>query len=73
MLAVSLAALAAAAIAGLVYLGHERLGAAGLGLTALRTLAVGALVLLLVNPSRTGRVAPTPPTVLLDALSSIPI
>jgi len=71
VLAVSLATLAAAVIAGLVYLGYERLGAAGLGLTALRALGVGALVLLLVNPARTGRVARTPPTVLLDASLSM--
>ena len=44
---------------------------AAAGAAALRTLAVGALVLLLVNPSRTGRVAPTPPTVLLDASLSM--
>ncbi len=71
MLAVSLAVLVTALIAGLVYVGYERLGAAGLGLAALRTAGVGALVLLLVNPSRTSRVSRTPPTVLLDASLSM--
>ena len=71
MLTVSLAALAAAVIAGLVYVAYERLGAAGLGLTALRTLGVGALVLLLVNPSRSARESAAPPTVLLDASLSM--
>ena len=71
MLTVSLVVLATAVVAGLVYVGYERLGAAGLGLAALRTLGVGALVLLLINPSGAARRTSAPPTVLLDASLSM--
>lgn len=63
--------LAAAIVAGLVYLGRERLGAAGVGLAMLRTLGVGALIVLLVDPVRTARRAGGPATVLLDASLSM--
>jgi hypothetical protein len=71
VLAVSLAMLATAVIAGLVYVGYERLGAAGVGLAALRTLGVAALVLLLINPSGAARHTTAPPTILLDASLSM--
>ena len=49
MLGVILATAVGAALAGAVYLGRERLGAPGLGLAALRTVAFGALFLALFN------------------------
>jgi hypothetical protein len=49
-----------------VYMGRERLGVAGLGLAALRTAGVTALLLLLVNPGRASRISGGPPIVLLD-------
>ncbi len=58
-------------VAGAVYVGWERLGAVGLGLAALRTTGLGALVLLLWNPARTVRVSGGPPVVLLDASLSM--
>ena len=61
----------AAAVAGFVYLAHERLGLAGWGLAALRTAALGALILLLVNPVRERPGEAAPPTVLLDASLSL--
>ena len=71
MLAVVLAAIAAALLAGFLYLSRERLGAAGMGMAALRTVALVALVLLLMNPTRTQRVTGGAPTVLLDASLSM--
>lgn len=71
MLAVALATVAAAVLAGVVYLRRERLGAVGVGMAALRTFALAALVLLLVNPTRTERVTGGAPTVLLDASLSM--
>jgi hypothetical protein len=68
---VSVAAAVAAAIAGLVYVGYERLGVSGLGLAALRSVAVGALILLLVNPAHSVRTPHVPATVLLDASLSM--
>lgn len=65
--------LAAAALAAslFVYVGRERLGAAGVGMAALRTAGLAALVLLLVNPVAVRRVSGGPPTVLLDASLSM--
>jgi hypothetical protein len=60
-----------AAVAFFVYLRRERLGPSGIGLAVLRTLGVGALILLLVDPVRTERVRGTHPTVLLDASLSM--
>jgi hypothetical protein len=71
MLWLILAALAAAVGASLVYLGRERMGLAGAGLALLRTLALLALVALLVNAARELRVARGPATVLLDASLSL--
>ncbi|MBI2401691.1 MAG: hypothetical protein HYV20_02915 [Gemmatimonadetes bacterium] len=61
----------AAAIAGVVYLGLERLGSAGFGMAVLRTVGVASLALLLINPAGTMRVPDAPPTVLLDASLSL--
>ena len=47
-----------------VYLGLERLGTAGLGLAALRTVGLGALVLLFFNPAWSVRTSGGPPVVL---------
>ncbi len=60
-----------AAVAGVLYLGLERMGLAGLGMAALRTLGGAALALLLINPASTTRVPDAPPTVLLDASLSL--
>lgn len=60
-----------AALAGAVYLGRERLGAAGVGLAALRTVAFGALFVALFNPGGLRRIAGGTPTVLLDASLSM--
>ena len=54
----------AAAVAVLIYLRQERLGLAGVGLAALRTLGFGALLLLLWNPG-CARLAPAAPSVVL--------
>lgn len=54
-----------------VYLARERLGPEGLGLAALRTIGLGALVVLLLNPGRTGERRDLPVTVLLDASLSM--
>ena len=66
MLAVALAAAAVAVVAGVVYLGRERLGIAGVALTALRTIGLTALVILLLNPVRAERVPRGTPIILLD-------
>ncbi len=71
MLGVTLAVLACAAVAGAVYLGRERLGPEGVGMALLRTAGLGALVLMLINPTRTARVAGGSATVLLDASLSM--
>lgn len=71
MLWVILAAVATAAGALAVYVGRERLGARGAALALLRTAAVAALVVLLVNATRERRVAGGPATVLLDASLSL--
>lgn len=65
------ATIVAAAIAAFVYLRRERLGTAGIGLAALRTVGVAALVVLLVDPVRTTRTGGSRPTVLLDASLSM--
>ncbi len=54
-----------------VYLGLERLGTTGLGLAALRTVGLGALVLLFFNPARSVQTSGGPPVVLLDASLSM--
>jgi hypothetical protein len=71
VLGVILGSVAAAALAGVVYLARERLGAAGFGMAALRTIAFGALLLVLFNPGSARRVAGGPATVLLDASLSL--
>lgn len=71
MLGVTLTIVAIAAGALAVYLLHERLGATGLGLAALRTVGLGALALLLLNPVRGRRMSDASPTVLLDASLSM--
>jgi len=60
-----------AAIAGVVYLGLERLRFAGFGMAVLRTVGVASLALLLINPASTTRAPEAPPTVLLDASLSL--
>lgn len=71
MLGVIAAALLVATIAVVIYVRREALGGAGLGMAALRTIGITALVLLLVNPSRTSRAAGGERTVLLDASLSM--
>ncbi|MFQ5703100.1 MAG: hypothetical protein ACE5HT_03680 [Gemmatimonadales bacterium] len=66
MLTVALGVLAVAGMAGFIYVVREGLGLEGFGLTVLRTLGLGALLLLLVNPGDTVRVSGGPPVVLLD-------
>ena len=57
--------------AGAVYIKRERLGASGAGLAALRTVALGALLVLLANPTALRHGTGGPPTVLLDASLSL--
>jgi hypothetical protein len=71
VLPVAAAVLVAAGIAAYVYLIRERQGLRGVGLAVLRTIALGALVLLFVDPVRTLRVSGGAPTVLLDASLSM--
>jgi hypothetical protein len=71
VLGVTLVVAALGAASAFVYLGRERLGAEGVGLAALRTVGLGALVLLLFNPTRAVRETGGPPTVLLDASLSM--
>ena len=71
MLPVILTTLAAAAIAAIVYLRRERVGAAGAGLAALRTTGLAALLLAFFNPTTTSRIAGGAPTVLLDGSLSM--
>jgi hypothetical protein len=71
MVLVVLGALLAALSAGYVYLWRERLGAAGFGMAVLRTVAVAALLILLVNPGRATRLPGAAPVVLLDASLSM--
>jgi hypothetical protein len=71
MVGVVLATLVAALIATVVYVGRERLGVEGLGLAALRTVALGALFLVLFNPGSLRRMTGGAPTVLLDASLSM--
>ena len=71
MLGIIILTAVGAALAGGVYLGRERLGAQGLGLAALRTLAFGALFVALFNPGGLRRIAGGATTVLLDASLSM--
>ncbi len=71
MVAVVIATVVAALLAGFVYLGRERLGAQGVGLAALRTVALGALFFALFNPGRLSRISGRAPTVLVDASLSM--
>ncbi len=66
MLAVGLGVLVVAGVAGFVYVIREGLGLQGLGLAALRTMGLGSLLLLLVNPGSTVRVSGGAAVVLLD-------
>jgi hypothetical protein len=59
--------------AGFVYLRREQLGLEGAGLAALRTLAMGSLVLLMVNPGSSERQSGGSPVVLLDASLSMAV
>jgi hypothetical protein len=61
----------AALVAGFTYLKREGLGVEGAGLAALRTVALGSLLVLFLNPARNARVSGGPPTVLLDASLSM--
>lgn len=71
MLALALAWIVVIVAALVVYVAYERLGWQGVGLAALRTVALGTLVLLWVNPLRLGREPGGPATVLLDASLSM--
>lgn len=71
MLLIVVGTIAIATVALLVYLRRERLGTAGIGMAVLRTVGMGALLLLLVNPVTTVRGPRPPPTVLLDASLSM--
>ena len=71
MIAVVIATVLAAVLAGVVYLGRERLGVEGVGLAALRTVALGALFFALFNPGRLSRISGRAPTVLVDASLSM--
>ncbi len=71
MLAVVIATMIAAILAGVVYVRRERLGAEGVGLAALRTVALGALFFALFNPGRLSRITGRAPTVLVDASLSM--
>lgn len=71
MLGVIAAFVAAALVAGASYVRRERLGVESVGLAALRTVALGCLLVLLLNPVRTMRMSGGPPTVLLDASLSM--
>lgn len=59
------------ALAGALYLRSEGAGPVGFGLTALRVVSLGALLLLLVNPPGLVRRMRGPPSVLLDASLSM--
>jgi len=63
--------LAACALAAWAYLVRERLGAGGVGLTALRATAFLGIVALLANASLRGGAGAAPTTVLLDASLSM--
>ncbi len=71
MIAAVITTIVVGVMAAVVYVGRERLGAQGLGLAALRTVAFGALFLALFNPGRLRRAPSGPPTVLLDASLSM--
>ncbi len=71
MLPVILSALAAAVVAVIVYMFRESVGPAGLGLAALRTVGLVALLLVFFNPASTSRTQGGPPTVLLDVSLSM--
>lgn len=73
MLIVVVITVAVAVFAGFVYVGREQLGLVGVGLAALRTIAVGALVLLLINPGSSQRQVGGNPVVLLDASLSMAV
>lgn len=62
---------AVAVAAGVVYLGRERLGLQGAGLAALRTVGLGALLLLIANPGVLRPGSRGLATVLLDASFSM--
>ncbi|MDH3456231.1 MAG: hypothetical protein OER90_05265, partial [Gemmatimonadota bacterium] len=61
----------AAVLALFVYLGRERLGREGLGLAALRTVGLSALVLLVLNPGCAQSGQRGAPVVLLDVSLSM--
>lgn len=71
MIAVVGVAAATAVLAGIVYLWRERLGAAGVGFTLLRTVAFGSLALALFNPGLLPQRTAGQATVLLDASLSM--
>ena len=73
MLTVVVTTVAVAIFSGFVYLEREQLGLQGVGLAALRTMTIGALVLLLVNPGSSKRQAGGTPVVLLDVSLSMAV
>ncbi len=73
MFGVIVATLVVAGGAVFVYLVRERLGVQGVGMAALRTTALGALLILLVNPMGERSADAGPPTVLLDASLSLSV
>ncbi len=71
MAIVAVVSIVVAVVAGYVYLRREQLGLEGVGLAALRTLAMGALALLFVNPGSSDRQDGGSPVVLVDASLSM--
>lgn len=71
MIAVLAVVVATAVLAGIVYFWRERLGAAGVGFTLLRTVAFGSLALALFNPGLFPQRTAGEATVLLDASLSM--
>ncbi len=71
MFVVMLPLAAVAVLAVFVYVAREQMGLEGIGLAALRTAGLGALIVLFLNPGRAVRVEGEPPLVLLDASLSM--
>ncbi len=71
MFVVMLPLVAVLVLAVFVYVGRERMGLQGLGMAALRTAGLGAVIVLFLNPGRTVRIAGEAPVVLLDASLSM--
>ncbi len=73
MLTVVVAALAVLGLSGFIYLSREQMGLEGAALATLRTVALAALVLLLVNPVSSRLQPGGSPVVLLDASLSMAV